>query len=483
MAGLADSDEWLDNLKALAEELNTIPSGSVLHYNLVQILEDWQFSRAEVDNTYTNLLSFFLGSLQEKGISTDVAQLTSQVMQARAPTLRFTHPVGSSEPQGANSTAAERGLLGDIIQSLRHSSIASPSTHSAEDSPEAIPDMPPERPTSPPPEMASSSEGGRNGPSAYEAPAASRPAERVEEEALQDTFPELEMLTQPEAEERVNSAYRMHLDRKHGEIEKLQNTLSQKAMEAITQNKEFGDLLEIERSALQQASSITEIGLLKEILIGGTDELIDGQRELADKLESSFQYLQLVKSDSERLHEELHKVRLLSLTDEFTGLPNRRAFMRRLEDEIGRVERYDIPLTMALIDLDHFKEINDEYGHPAGDEVLSWYARNALSTFRHCDMVARYGGEEFAVLFPNTTCVGALKALNKMRRRIEFAKCKSYGFTIKVPSFSAGLTVYQDSDTQESLIKRTDDALYIAKRQGRNRIEIIAPECSSNENK
>ena len=81
----------------------------------------------------------------------------------------------------------------------------------------------------------------------------------------------------------------------------------------------------------------------------------------------------------------------MSLTDELTGLPNRRAFMRRMEDEVARVQRYGFPLSFALIDLDRFKSINDEFGHAAGAEVLRVYSRNIMTVFRHHDMVARYG--------------------------------------------------------------------------------------------
>ena len=492
MDSVADSYEWLDRLKSLAEELNSFPSGFTLHDELVQMLGEWQYSRAEVDNTYIILLSFFLGSLQDKNISIDVAELANQIIQVRSSILRTSHPTtipsrrttGRGEKSSRDDSQTEDEHLGAIIQGLRHSLMSDNSASIDASSPEPAPKVQLDRRnetqnerrrSSPPPEMDSSWQGGH---SADKTTNANSPAKKNKnkKEAPQETLSEQKMHIQPEAEHKVNSAYRMHLDRKHGEIEKLQEILSQKAIEAINQNKEFGSLLEIERSALQQASSVTEIELLKEILIGGTDELIEGQCELAEKLQSSYQYLQFVKTDSEQLHDELHKVRLLSMTDEFTGLPNRRAFMRRLEDEISRVKRYNIPLSLALIDLDNFKEINDKYGHPAGDAVLAWYARNALPTFRHYDMVARYGGEEFIVLFPNTTYDGALKALQKMRRRIEFAKCAVDGVHIKVPTFSAGLTVYYDDDTQESVIKRSDDALYMAKNRGRDRIEMLIPE-------
>lgn len=449
---IAGTDEWLESLNALAEELIAIPSGAAFHDQLTEILEDWQSSRAEVDNTYTILLSFFLGMLSDKGVSTDVALLTSQMIQARASSPRSgmsAVPQAHGRPvKGSGNPSVSDDRPGTILESMHHDNASTPVGTEVERRQHRSPDE--------------SLNAARTEDELVETEATGEPAEKGAS-------------SYPEVERRVNSAYRLHLDRKHGEIEKLQEVLAQKAMEAIAQNKEFGALLEIERAALQQANSLTEIEDMKEILIGGTEELIEGQRTLAEKLRSSYEYLQLIKSDSERLHDELNKVRLLSLTDEYTGLPNRRAFMRRMEDEIGRVQRYGTPLALVLIDLDSFKNINDRYGHPAGDAVLTWYAHNALPTFRHYDMVARYGGEEFAVLFPNTTSEGAIKALKKMRQRIDNAKVEYDGFEIEVPTFSAGLTTYQVGDTKSTLIKRADKALYLAKNGGRDRIEVKLP--------
>jgi diguanylate cyclase (GGDEF)-like protein len=277
----------------------------------------------------------------------------------------------------------------------------------------------------------------------------------------------------PPAERRINSAYRLHLDRKRDEIEKLQEALATNVSETITQNREFGALLHIELRALQQAEGAQEIEQLRQILIGGIEELIHGQRLLDGKLHRTADYLDLIKSDSARLRDELHKVRLLSLTDEFTGLPNRRAFMRRLHDEIGRAQRYGTELALALIDLDGFKAVNDQYGHAAGDEILRCYARDVLSTLRHHDLAARYGGEEFAVLLPNTGKDGALAALHKMRARAREMRCEYEGRGLGVPTFSAGLTLYVPDEAHTSFVDRADRALYRAKELGRDRVELV----------
>ena len=274
------------------------------------------------------------------------------------------------------------------------------------------------------------------------------------------------------AERRVNSAYRLHLDRQRDEIEKLQGALAKSVTDALTQNREFGALLQIELRALQQAEGDREIEQLRQILVGGLEELINGQRSLDSKLHRTGGYLKLIKADSERLHEELNKVRLLSLTDEFTSLPNRRAFMRRLQDETSRAQRYGAPLTLAMIDLDEFKAINDLYGHAAGDAILRSYATDVLTVLRHHDMVARYGGEEFAVLLPNTTPDGAVAAITKARNRALQVRCEHQNLTLALPTFSTGIALYNPGESYTDLIDRADRALYRAKRLGRNRIEL-----------
>ncbi len=266
--------------------------------------------------------------------------------------------------------------------------------------------------------------------------------------------------------------YHHELDARREDIRQLQSNLGQQVMETISQNEEFGVILEVVLAELRQAEDVAGIENARWTLIREVEKLMKGHNELADKLDSTHHYLQLVESDSRELTDELSRVRMLSLTDELTGLANRRAFMRRLEDEVARVQRYGFPLSFALMDLDHFKSINDEFGHAAGDEVLRVYAKNILSVFRHHDMVARYGGEEFAVLLPNTDADGAIRALNKVRRRAAETRWQSNGTISQVPSFSAGVSLFKPGESASAFIERADKALYRAKRLGRDRIEL-----------
>jgi len=270
----------------------------------------------------------------------------------------------------------------------------------------------------------------------------------------------------------LNALHRSELEARREDIAKLQATLGEQVIETITKNEEFGVVLEKTLDELRQIEDPAELENVRWKLIREVEKLLGGHHDLADKLDTTHHYLQLYESDSRQLTDELTRVRLLSLTDELTGLPNRRAFMRRLEDEVARVQRYGFPLSFVLIDLDHFKSVNDEHGHAAGDEVLRVYSRNILSIFRHHDMVARYGGEEFAVLLPNTDSDGTIRALNKVRRRAGETRWQNNGTVSDVPTFSAGVSLYKPGETAGAFIERADKALYRAKRLGRNRIEL-----------
>ena len=281
-------------------------------------------------------------------------------------------------------------------------------------------------------------------------------------------------LRRGKVEAQVDTAYRSHLDSKRRDIQKLQSTLAEQVLGTIAQNEEFGVLLEVVLGELRQAGDGKELEDLRWTLVREIEKLTKAHHELAEKLDSTHHYLQLIESDSRQLSDELTRVRLLSLTDELTGLPNRRAFLRRIEDEVARVQRYGFPLSLALMDLDYFKQVNDKYGHAGGDEVLQIYSRNILSIFRHHDLVARYGGEEFAVLLPNTDEEGSMRALTKVRSRALETRWQANGDMIPVPSFSAGVSLYKPGETASAFIERADKALYRAKRLGRNRVEMDA---------
>jgi diguanylate cyclase (GGDEF)-like protein len=156
-----------------------------------------------------------------------------------------------------------------------------------------------------------------------------------------------------------------------------------------------------------------------------------------------------------------------SRTDPLTGLANRRSLFERIEIEMAHALRSETPLSVAMIDLDHFKAYNDRYGHVAGDTVLRSIAALIVSNIRGQDLLARYGGEEFCLIMPETDLVGAHHLLDKLRAGGRDATC-DFGVTL-----SAGLTSWDGIEDPTSFIERADQALYRAKESGRDRVVSI----------
>jgi len=155
--------------------------------------------------------------------------------------------------------------------------------------------------------------------------------------------------------------------------------------------------------------------------------------------------------------------------DELTGSFNRRCIMRMLDDEIARAQRSNTPCTIALIDLDWFKRVNDAYGHPTGDEVLRTFAITVFANIRHIDKFGRYGGEEFLLVLPDTPDGEAVRTLDRLRAIIADLDWSAFSPGMQV-TISAGVATLKPDETPDTFLARADRALYAAKAQGRNRI-------------
>ncbi|MFO7971929.1 MAG: diguanylate cyclase, partial [Desulfobacterales bacterium] len=163
----------------------------------------------------------------------------------------------------------------------------------------------------------------------------------------------------------------------------------------------------------------------------------------------------------------------LASTDSLTGILNRRAFMERLKAELERAEREHTSLYIIMADIDHFKSVNDEHGHQAGDRVLQEFSRRLMKLERPYDFLGRYGGEEFIACLPNTNEEQTLSIAERLRRGVEeMVVSRSGGANITITA-SLGTASYRaetGKDDVDRIIKRADDALYKAKRDGRNRV-------------
>jgi len=173
----------------------------------------------------------------------------------------------------------------------------------------------------------------------------------------------------------------------------------------------------------------------------------------------------------EELQDQTRDLARRAATDALTGLANRLKFNERLEEELARSQRSGSPFSLIFYDVDHFKEINDIYGHPAGDEVLVQMSQTVAANVRQTDLLARWGGEEFVVLLIDTDAVAACEIAEKLRLRVAHTNFDQVGTVTS----SFGVAQYCPGDTMDTLLARTDNALYRAKLNGRNRVALSVP--------
>lgn len=178
--------------------------------------------------------------------------------------------------------------------------------------------------------------------------------------------------------------------------------------------------------------------------------------------------LGVVRDITERKQKE-KEIHLLAATDSLTGIVNRREFTSVLESELARAQRYGTPLALAMYDLDHFKQVNDTYGHHVGDLVLQTVTNLVKRNIRGIDVEARWGGEEFMILMPQSDILAAKNAAEKLRIVIASHRFENVGYV----TASFGVTEFTSQDDLDSLLKRVDGALYKAKGRGRNCVETI----------
>ena len=185
---------------------------------------------------------------------------------------------------------------------------------------------------------------------------------------------------------------------------------------------------------------------------------IKSRRELTDRA-----------MELEKIQEQL---RLLAMTDPLTGISNRRYFMSQVSEEFERTKRYGEPFSLMVIDIDNLKEVNDTYGHEAGDEVIRSFAKYCLTRLRSVDQFARIGGDEFIVLLVQTSREKAKEVAVRLISGIEGLEIPTKKKSIHI-TVSIGLTTSDDFLSVEELIKRADMALYKAKNGGRNQVAIL----------
>jgi diguanylate cyclase (GGDEF)-like protein len=220
------------------------------------------------------------------------------------------------------------------------------------------------------------------------------------------------------------------------------------------------------RSQLDQATQLlsAEDGrgreALADLVVDVIGDVVRANQSLQSKLQTAEHRL-----EEQAVEIEAHISR--SLTDPLTGLPNRREFNDRLEERMSSWSRRKEVFSLLMLDVDHFKKLNDEHGHLAGDQVLAMIGRLLRGAVRREDAVARYGGEEFAILLPSTSLEQAIHVAHKVRETVVATPIQHDGRQLSI-TVSGGLATIGGSERPESLIQRADAALYLAKAAGRN---------------
>jgi len=212
------------------------------------------------------------------------------------------------------------------------------------------------------------------------------------------------------------------------------------------------------------------------INIGASDFVIKPVR-----LEELLLRLKRVIKEREHTKERvrmMEKLQKLAVTDGLTKLYNSRSFYSQLETEVDRFNRYKHPLALLLLDLDHFKEYNDNYGHLEGDKVLVQFSQIIKSCLRANDSAYRYGGEEFTVILPETAGAEARTVAQRIRAALEAERFSpENGQDVRI-TISIGVTEYQEKEELSTFIQRADKAMYLSKQNGGNRVSMLHAEDS-----
>lgn len=194
------------------------------------------------------------------------------------------------------------------------------------------------------------------------------------------------------------------------------------------------------------------------------------EEEMASRLKGLAERVAHMEQEAQGYREHLEEQRQKALVDPLTGLPNRAAWSERLDLEVADWQDKGGHLLMAILDLDHFKRINDSYGHLAGDKVLKIVANELRKRLRTRDFIARFGGEEFVMLVPQTALAGGLQLAESLRAAVEACPFHFKGERVTI-TLSVGITAFRPGERSDIVLKRADEALYRAKHLGRNRVE------------
>lgn len=271
--------------------------------------------------------------------------------------------------------------------------------------------------------------------------------------------------TEPSAEEAQSQEQAEAIESGREAVQELLQSLSEFVSDLMKKSMSYDTQMKDHRVSIDRAMTMAGLEEIKRLLVREIETMESTNESYRRQLDHANAKIQ----DQQEIME---RFRIDSKMDFLTQIANRRAFETRLEEEFERAKRYGSTFAMLMIDIDHFKKVNDVHGHMAGDKVLRLVAQVLEDQTRFNDFVSRYGGEEFAVLLPESTADQGRFVAEKIRKAVERTSLVYADWKIKV-TVSAGVgEVNTQSDNPETLVNRVDAALYQAKQNGRNRVEL-----------
>jgi len=249
------------------------------------------------------------------------------------------------------------------------------------------------------------------------------------------------------------------------DVQRLVTTLFEK-LNGITQStRSFSSSLEKYSEALNAEPDLDSVTKLISNLLDDTGSVIKANDSMATMLDS-------MNSEVEILNASLQTLNVEAYTDQLTGVPNRRAFDKTIDELFDEHYDHGRDFFVLLIDIDHFKKFNDTHGHAIGDKVLKFVAKEMKNCIKGDDMLARYGGEEFILLLPDIEYEVAIKIGNRVREKVASVKLvdNDEGKSLGSITISVGVSQATKRDDPDSIVKRADDCLYLAKDKGRNQV-------------
>jgi len=225
-----------------------------------------------------------------------------------------------------------------------------------------------------------------------------------------------------------------------------------------------GNMLNTYVDELSHATSLETITGIAKHIVSETKSIAESSIALANRLDSTV-------SEIDTLKKELDEIKQAAKTDMLTSLLNRRGFDEAMAQVLEKIKTTNEPLSIIMLDIDHFKKVNDTYGHLIGDNILKMLSKLLKDSIKGKDIAARFGGEEFILVLPQTPIKGAYSLAEQIRlalRKMKL-KVKDTGKSIEQITISLGIALYKEGESVEAVIKRADDALYHAKNTGRNK--------------